>query len=1621
MAISGARAQNWQTLTLQIPAGRMSHGFSLMQGGAVFTSLGTPQWIESVVSGGSLHYGSFQLQVDGDDQTQTPLFLSDDTAGELYPSQIALGYTGAVEFPANNWSGSGGAPRQFFFLSEARAGHVLILCQPASPGGAAVSYPVSIQTWTYQNGGAQGQAFEGSASYDPLKTWWLVDLSETPALRSPDGESDVSRDSLWTIDYSRYPLVPVTLYLEGREAGHRFTVHSRMQGSPEMMVSATAQSGSATGWPADGGGWIYDSGGNYCEVPSGSASITASVATGFDFWVTRDADSVSTQPALGGVFTAALTGPAGNSPDFIWLVYGVFPDPPQRSTEAVTFRINAQRWGHTFSVWQSDGYHSQFGSDSSESSQPYTWDTITNWDDQGLYNPLSILAFSANIDPTRLWWLVDNEDYYGSPLPPLHADVFDGWVPQHEAPPVETSINLQLPASLIGSWFRLSGPDGEIGESSPYDSRGTETETVAGLDEMANFEIHSFSLSFIKPNPYATGPFLLEDVTDGSNPISHPVLGGMNDLRLNFRPPQPLLLNISSSRWDHELLIRHPEGTAYPVSKQQTQGGTSFDPTGLAWQTSYYYFDATATANPDLPWYLEDASTGERIGPNPEISALIDWIAVKPPLNLTATASANGIDLAWVPGEASTGGGFIIERRESMQSGGAFTPWHVLQRVGESPATWHDTRLAPGEYVIYRVRAFFGSGANERHSAPSNRARAAMWRDNGDGTYGSPGGDDGTGGGPVDDPAAPGAGGGDIPGIAGDGDGDGDPDNDKDGVVDTSDRYPDDPLRNDDIPVKFHGVVDLNKYLETPFVVGVGAGGPLITISDANHVAWAGIVKSNVPHPLDSNRKIDVLRIVTWADGAVIGDASIPLVEKGTGIPFPGSPLRNFVREISITPVGISVGSTSDGSDTRVAGNAGATVLWEDTSGSYGGESGYREGTFDCYGNGLSDFSLSLVGPFSQYQRLSREGHLFWLRRWKVQTGGIDEEWQRATIDGEGVLPEERKNNRVSGVAISDNGTTVVEISGEAGSPASVHLCLPDGTEQSLPILLNRGIYGVNDQKWIVGDKRVYEDVDDFPTGSGKKGRGELGFVWTPAKELQAFHDLLPGEYKKQLRSAVPFMITNVDQTTGKPRILFRAEDYEEHAGVWNSRTLILSWNTAGEPVVDRIMLPVANIDGTTHAVQEFTASFAAWNTQDFAALVEIPPKPSSSLRIPNAVTQDVAAPKLPFSAILTGIRFEARDSLSEGFDPPLVGDYSVDRETGVKTYDKEDWSAWTSVMSSDTSDQNELVKIVFDSPKAFEQCELFVPDAEHSGESDLITVYPKTFSTKETDIKIEYNPGKTMYPSVQIQVRDKNTHQTLPGMYLNVMVLPKRGPLKVRIFTVHNAVGSSAAVTDAFLREPPDLPAAAQFEAELNARFRASAVTFVATGSDPIETTCRYDVSPPSGALELGTPVKASPEETLFNTLFAAFPGDIAILFVRNLGGGSSGHYSDQTGYVFVNYDAYFSHASKPDYSTPDAEGTLKYVTRVVAHEVGHKLGLSTRQQIKMLNLWYSGHDVDSDAPQKFGSEGIHPKGTHLLMRPGGLQMEILDQGCGVWVRHEDWKKSNAAAGSTQPHRKVQ
>ncbi len=281
-ALLPLHAENWQTFDIAAPAGRFSHGFTLEVGGQPHG------FVQGVVTTDSLGYMSstvlpylrLTLTLDRD---QPGLTLRDTSTGEAADlisapwNELGLLIPGEHDFRAPP-----GTPHtRSLFLLEDRSGNQLFLCQP---GG--VAYPVSIlSSVSYYSGITlhDAWAYEGRALFDPALPYRIADL--TTGEQTPFHVTDLTLGWVWEPGTGDIPLVSFTLYIEEREAGHHFHVHSRAAWGPELTSAVSAVTESANG-----------------------TMLNFSVGAGMEFWITRAADGYSSQTAFGGNFQA---GPAG--------------------------------------------------------------------------------------------------------------------------------------------------------------------------------------------------------------------------------------------------------------------------------------------------------------------------------------------------------------------------------------------------------------------------------------------------------------------------------------------------------------------------------------------------------------------------------------------------------------------------------------------------------------------------------------------------------------------------------------------------------------------------------------------------------------------------------------------------------------------------------------------------------------------------------------------------------------------------------------------------------------------------------------------------------------------------------------------------------------------------------------------------------------------------------------------------------------------------------------------------------------------------------------------------------------------------------------------------------------
>ena len=613
-----------------------------------------------------------------------------------------------VDLRATTWTQISGVPNRHFAIPTSRFGHGLIYGKPPTSTSGDAWSTVSQGYYafgTYSNGTSGTQVplnwFTGFATEQAGA--FIAD--RTTNEKTAPGAADVRAPGAWSFDpnYEIYPLVAVQVQVELREVGHKFTVHGWVPGAPQQLKSVTATAGTP------------------------NAALNFVLGSGMQFWITRDAEdgTGATQP----VAPAAGAWTASSNANFSAL--GRFPEIPVRASPLVAhqFRINATTHSaRTFVVRMSDGYSTTFAPAASGQTLAYASGQIQSWLDNGTPNHLPIYTFTAQLDPSRMTTVRDTTTgaeigVFANVSP---TDWLDGWTPIHAIPPTDPAFSIQLPITWLthGSVFQLR-PATSGGWISPIENLSftfAGSVPMTGLYGMAPYELSVVTWDFANPTPYVSGPFVVDDVSSSPVVTSPPIYAGFNDLSLWFTPPLPIAVQISSSRLGHQLAVRHPNGEFIPIGNTSEAGSTSTSPGNAPQYQNYYYFDATARVRTEMPWYVEDNNTGERIGPNPTNSQLIMWIFSAPPQYATAVEQTDGTFLlSWTFDEAGSEGTFQLERRESESE-----PWVPLDTFPAAdtfdPAiqtAYARSALAASQTgKTAQIRVFYEYGG--RRSAPSN-------------------------------------------------------------------------------------------------------------------------------------------------------------------------------------------------------------------------------------------------------------------------------------------------------------------------------------------------------------------------------------------------------------------------------------------------------------------------------------------------------------------------------------------------------------------------------------------------------------------------------------------------------------------------------------------------------------------------------------------------------------------------------------------------------------------------------------------------------------------------------------------------------------------------------------
>lgn len=570
--------QGYQILEVQLPLGRTGHALVVncpkISGGqntigaacARPTPMSPTQEGQWQLEDGSYLQALFIYQPSNDQVQNAVLF--DSTTGERAP---APNTTGSVDLRDANWTPEGGnLASRCFTLPLNRQAHNLTLVRP---DGTLSSITLMNEQGDFGDvfriyGFFTGIAHPGDDEGD----YYVVD--EETLEQAPANVTDL-RNATWIP--LNLPQVVRTVYIRLAESdlGFAFSLHTSagtLQGVYPLAMTVVN--------PVT------------TEVVTGYF-ISGSVGLGLDFCVSRDAD-LATSPNQRLPLTGLLVD---LSHQFV----------PIRNEQTLTFRIGGTRATHPLSV-----HHAR--DDSSSALTNATWAQLTTWDDDGQPITYDFYGYQAVVDTNQHWTLRD--DLTGEDLGSV-TDLLEGWMPWHPAPPAGYA-SVILPYARRGHVIRVRQSDGTTWNVQPAagyeDPSGHESVTLTyfnGESDERTVDIPYYPA--VVPYDPALGYTIVDETAMEERTI------GANtpevDLSQCFSDPKPLMLNISVTRWTHELILHQANGETFPIARGYIQGTLqgiwSPDAQNRPWFTTYSYFDAPTQFHFEHEWWVYDVDTGE--------------------------------------------------------------------------------------------------------------------------------------------------------------------------------------------------------------------------------------------------------------------------------------------------------------------------------------------------------------------------------------------------------------------------------------------------------------------------------------------------------------------------------------------------------------------------------------------------------------------------------------------------------------------------------------------------------------------------------------------------------------------------------------------------------------------------------------------------------------------------------------------------------------------------------------------------------------------------------------------------------------------------------------------------
>jgi alpha/beta hydrolase family protein DUF900/thrombospondin type 3 repeat protein len=434
--------------------------------------------------------------------------------------------------------------------------------------------------------------------YDPYQSSWLVDV--TTSEHAPTNATNLS-GAAWT---------PLALNSSGNPIFTNATIYL-MNGPFSPGNSFTVS--------------VFDAGGNVCDksvqptFQDGTWLLNVPMLQGCNYTVKRDDDGFDTRPINDYNFYGS-----GST----WDLRGILPPLPFEWQNwwylvNATARLPAEVAGHSLVGIEQDGTE-VFSFTAGSPVWAYSYD-----DFGGLDGSIEWVEVSASVDSNQPWWILDEQT--GKSYDPT-VDALANWHPTHSTPP-SGSVTLNIFSGRKGHTLKLkqAGSDETWAvPTTPEQAAGWSGYNLADhaiyvYTNSGSYEIDYFSVDV----PYnGSQEFWILDET-AVEESAHSTLDSTTglqqlDLKQWFPLPSSLVLEIASSRFDHDLVVHIANGTEFPIVKGSVQGDWSVDDQGNPWFNNWYYFDAQSSYYVDFDYWVIDKTTGNEESPHGTTN-LIDW------------------------------------------------------------------------------------------------------------------------------------------------------------------------------------------------------------------------------------------------------------------------------------------------------------------------------------------------------------------------------------------------------------------------------------------------------------------------------------------------------------------------------------------------------------------------------------------------------------------------------------------------------------------------------------------------------------------------------------------------------------------------------------------------------------------------------------------------------------------------------------------------------------------------------------------------------------------------------------------------------------------------------------